>query len=409
MPEVASRTRILQTVLVVASDADVRDPIRAALEEAGFGVDEARSGLSGLAAALGHHPDLAIVDAGLGDIDGFAVATRLRGRGFRAPIVLVAAAGDEARALAAGADGILGMPLQPDAIASRVGAFLAGNPTEVPGEELDLGLAAQARQLAENLEGKALELNRAQHTLEDRDRFRSEFMQAVSHELSTPLTPITGYLKILKSEKLGGLNERQAKVVDAMIQSTERLARVLDNLVDFANLETGRTLLRHEPVDPRALAESCIAEMRAAARNRRVVLELLDSAGGRTLAGDGTKLKQALGNLVDNAVKFSPSGGQVLVELRPVDAGIEISVYDQGAGVPISETERIFEPFFHASRVGEADRAPGAGLGLPVVRAIAQAHGGRARVESPPRRQPDTTGHFYPGSRFVLFLPWEPA
>jgi len=377
MPEAA--TRILRTVLLAASDPELRDALRAALEEAGFGVDEARSGLSALAAALGHHPDLVLVQATLPDIDGFAVATRLRGRGFEAPVVLVAPPADEGRAIAAGADGILALPIDADTVAVRVNRFLGEVPEPATQPEAD------------------------------RDRFRSEFMQAVSHELATPLTPITGYLKILKSEKLGPLNERQGKVVDAMIQSTERLARVLDNLVDFANLETGRTLLRHEPVDARAIAAACIAELQAAARNRRVDLALRDEAAGRALVCDGNKLKQALGNLVDNAVKFSPSGGRVLVELCAVEAGLELSVYDQGAGVPADELERIFAPFFHASRAGEADRAPGAGLGLPVARAIAQAHGGQVSVESPPRRQPEPAGHFFGGARFTILVPWEPS
>lgn len=383
-------SRILRTVLVAVADPLLREAIRGALTEAGFGIDEARSGISALAAALGHHPDLALVEAALPDIDGFAVTARLRGRGFSPPIVLVAAPEAAGRALAAGATGVLPLPLPQDAsaVAAGVDAFFA-QPAPAQG-------AAERTAPARNTAAPR-----------ETDRFRSEFMQAVSHELATPLTPIAGYLKILRSEKLGPLNERQTKVVDAMVQSTERLARVLDNLVDFANLETGRTLLRHGPVEPRAVAEACIAEMRAAARNRRVGLELYDESGGRALVGDEAKLKQALGNLVDNAVKFSPSGGQVLVELRPAGDGLEISVYDQGAGIPADETEKVFEPFFHASRVGEADRAPGAGLGLPVVRSIAQAHGGWARVESPPRRQPDLAGHFYPGSRFTMLLPWE--
>ncbi|WP_373048356.1 ATP-binding protein [Vulgatibacter sp.] len=401
-------THSLQTVLVVASDPGLRVSIRAALESGGFGVDEARSGLSGMAAALGQHPDLVLVEAGLVDIDGFAVVTRLRGRGFSAPLVVIGKAGDDRHALAAGADGLLALPLDPDTLAARARAWLAGNHGDLPAEQAGSELRAHAQELAAHLEGKARELDQAQHRIEDTNRFRSEFMQAVSHELATPLTPITGYLKILKSEKLGALNDRQSKVIDAMIQSTERLARVLDNLVDFANLETGRTLLREEPVDPRAIAEACIAEMRAAARNRRVGLAIWDESGGRNLVGDATKLKQALGNLVDNAVKFSPSGGQVLVELAAEPEGLVISVYDQGAGVPLAESQRIFEPFFHASRAGEAERAPGAGLGLPVVRAIAKAHGGRAWAESPPRRQPERTGHFYPGSRFSIFLPWTP-
>jgi signal transduction histidine kinase len=203
------------------------------------------------------------------------------------------------------------------------------------------------------------------------------------------------------------LSEKQEKVVDAMLQSTERLARVLDNLVDFASLESGVYPIRRAAFDPAATVKALVEENRPAARARRLGLDLVDHSGGRTLVGDELKIKQALGNLLDNALKAGPPGSQVLVELQGDAEGLTISVFDQGPGIPADRRERVFEPFVRAD-APQPERAPGAGLGLPVVRRIALAHGGRVWLESPPRRQPEVTPHQYQGTRLAMFFPWEP-
>ncbi len=395
-------------VLVIENDPDARTSLRRALEP-GFVVAEAVDGVSGVEAALAGAPDLVLVDAALPDIDGYEVATRLRGRGLTAPIIALTSAGshDRGLSLSAGCDGSVEKPVDGARLPEQLRQFLAGKKEKLKTGEERRYLREYAQGLVEKLEGKVKELTRANERLTVIDRFKTEFMQSVSHELSTPLTPIVGYLKILKSKKLGELNERQEKVVDAMLQSTDRLSRVLDNLVDFAGLETGRYHIRKAPLEPVALAHGCVAESIGQAKGRRVSIVVSDLSGARTLDGDEGRLKQALGNLVDNAVKFSPNGGSVLVELSAGDEGLTISVYDQGPGVPAEERERIFDPFFHASRAGEAEKAPGAGLGLPVTRKIAEAHGGKAWLESPPREQPRKGEHRFHGARAAIFLPWK--
>jgi signal transduction histidine kinase len=124
------------------------------------------------------------------------------------------------------------------------------------------------------------------------------------------------------------------------------------------------------------------------------------------LLADPRKLRQALANLVSNAVKFSPHGGEVLVEVARVPGRVRFVVYDQGPGIRAGEAERIFEPLYHAAvRGDEAARPPGSGLGLPVARRIAEAHGGRVLVESPPRTQPASVSRHLTGSKFVLEIP----
>jgi signal transduction histidine kinase len=228
-------------------------------------------------------------------------------------------------------------------------------------------------------------------------------MRDLAHELSTPLTPLAGYLKILLSERLGPLSPQQRKVADGMASAVTKLTRIADNLSDFASLQAGPAAITLSPVDPDVLAGEVANEMKAAARDARLHLAVRPSRGGLVLA-DPHKLRQALANVVHNAVKFSPHGGEVLIEVSRGGGMLRFAVYDQGRGVPGGVPDRIFQPFRHADRTDEA-RLPGSGLGLPVTRRIAEAHGGRIVVESPPHTQPGTGGHQYTGSKFVIEIP----
>lgn len=237
------------------------------------------------------------------------------------------------------------------------------------------------------------------------DELESSFMQDLAHQLSTPLTPLAGYLRILRSEKLGPLTPQQRRIVDAMLLSASRLAHVVDNLSDFASLRAGRAPILEGPVQPDQLAEEVVAELRQPIRDARLHVAV-SPAGGEPVTADPRKLRQALGNLVSNAVKFSPHGADVLVEVARAPGKLRFAVYDQGPGIAPAEQEAVFEPLHHAATRGdEAARPPGSGLGLPVARRIAEAHGGRVWVESPPRSQPAHLPRHYGGCKVVLEIP----
>jgi signal transduction histidine kinase len=239
------------------------------------------------------------------------------------------------------------------------------------------------------------------------DRLRSAFMQNVAHELSTPLTPLAGYLKILLSEKVGPLAPQQRRVAEAMASAVTRLTRVVENLSDFANLSAGQAAALATEVEPDALVAQVVEELRPAVKEARLHVQVIPSGGGPVKA-DARKLRQAVSNLLSNAVKFSPHGGEVLVEVRRGEGRLRISIWDQGPGIALEDQRHVFEPFFHATRAsrgGEA-RLPGSGLGLPVASRIAEAHGGRVVIESPPGNQrPQGGGHQFGGTRVVLEIP----
>jgi signal transduction histidine kinase len=400
-----------QRVLCIEGDRAVLTRVKALLESEGFAVDTSESGLEGIARALTLPPDLVLADVHLPDIEGYELAARLKREGplARVPFVAVGTSREEHdAALAAGADGFIGRSID-DHLGDEVRAFLAGKRETLPEEGERAQLKALSGSMAARLETAVAGERRASERVRELDRLKSAFMHNLAHELSTPLTPLAGYLKILASGKLGPLGPQHQRIVDAMQQALGKLVRVVDNLSDFASLEAGQAPLLDGAIDPDTLVDEVVAELRPAIKEARLNVTV-GHGGSGAIAADGRKLRQAVGNLVANAVKFSPHGGEVLVDVTRDAERLRFAVYDQGPGIRPGEAESIFEPLYHAgARAGEDARLPGSGLGLPVARRIAEAHGGRVFVESPPRTQPAGVGRQFTGSKFVLEIPIRPA
>lgn len=220
---------------------------------------------------------------------------------------------------------------------------------------------------------------------------RTRFVSSVSHELRTPITSLRGYLEMLAGGEVGELTEDQLKY----IQIAERNARTLDELINdlltLSRVQSGKITLRPEPVDIRQLLRELKAEMMPVATEKKVDLVLVDT-GDLIVSGEALRLKQAFGNLVGNAVKYSPSGQAVVVRAFRVNRQAVISVVDWGPGVPKDELPQLAEPFFRASTT---ERVPGTGLGLPIAKQMIELHGGRLAVESEPGS----------GSTFTVYLP----
>ena len=398
-------------VLLIEGDPEIVARVKALLESQGFAVDTSPSGLEGIARALTLPPDLVLADVHLPDIEGYELAARLkRERALeRVPFVAVGASREEHDvALAAGADGFVERSAG-DHLAEEVRAYLGGKREKLPEEGERAQLRALSGSMAARLETAVAGERRASARLVELDRLKSAFVHNLAHELSTPLTPLAGYLKILRGGKLGALGPQHQRLADAMQQALDKLVRVVDNLSDFASLGAGQAPLLDGDVDPDALAEEVVAELRPAIREARLNVTV-GRGGGGAVPADARKLRQAVANIVANAVKFSPHGGEILVDVGREAGKVRFAVYDQGPGIRAGEAERIFEPLYHAAaRGGDDARLPGTGLGLPVARRIAEAHGGRVFVESPPRTQPASAVRHFTGSKFVLEIPERPA
>ncbi|HVP67216.1 MAG TPA: hybrid sensor histidine kinase/response regulator [Anaeromyxobacteraceae bacterium] len=396
-----------QRILCIESDGELRARVRRLLEAQGFAVDEAGTGLAGIHRALTLPPDLVVAEVHLPDMDGVEIATRLKQEKALASVPFIAlgdAPAEHDVALAAGADAFLAKPIDEERFAAEVRGVLSGRRELLPAEGERAGLKALSASMAGHLEN-ALEAARSwEERYYERDRLGRIFIANLAHELRTALTPISGYMKILASDKLGPLAAQQKRILESIQGSAGRLTRVVENLSDFASLQATDAALFLGSVDPDALADEVVADLRPVVREARLHVEV-QKCGCGPVTADPKKIKQALANVVGNAVKFSPHGGEILVEVRRDGDVLRFSVYDQGPGIAPQEQEHVFEPFFHAAGKDEASKHPGSGLGLPVARRILEAHGGRISVESPPRTQSEGVRRHFAGSKFVLEVP----
>ncbi len=230
-------------------------------------------------------------------------------------------------------------------------------------------------------------------TLKTLERIRKDFVANVSHELKTPITSIKGFIETLK-EGAAADPATAARFLTIVEKQTERMEAIIEDLLSLSRLEQGRGRpLAMERFDVESVCASSIdlVSDKAAKRGVKVRLSVPE---GLSIRGNQSLIEQAILNLLDNAVKYSRDGGTVGLEVRAIGGCVEISVKDQGIGIPAKELPRIFERFYRVDRARSRELG-GTGLGLAIVKHIALAHGGEVLVES-------TIGV---GSTFTLKLP----
>lgn len=372
----------MASVLHIEDDPKNRLLVRKLLEKAGHEVVDAEGGLEGIRLAEHCDPDLVLVDIRIPDLDGYEVILRLRGIPSlaRVPIVAITAEGDRDTSLAVGADGFIGKPIQARRFAKTIDKFLAGH--REPRERVEDELRLQSQKIVERLEHKVRELSEANQRLEDMARLRREFLQNVSHELATPMTPVVGYLKLLIGEDLGPLTELQRKCLNSVSDSTQRLRLVVDTLLDVSSLETNQMHFFERSYDFCEVARGALKDVEGLLTQRGVEARTAIAASPMEATGDPEKLRRAMLHVLDNAIKFSPRGGVVAVEARRVGVFFELIVADSGPGIADENLPKVLEPFFQVD--GSRTRMHGGvGLGLAFSRRVCEALGGQIEVVSP--------------------------
>jgi two-component system phosphate regulon sensor histidine kinase PhoR len=212
------------------------------------------------------------------------------------------------------------------------------------------------------------------------ERVRRDFVANVSHEFKTPLTAIQGFAETL----IGGALDDKAnrgRFVEIIREHARRLARLTDDLLKLSRIEAGRLELVLRPITVEAIVNSCIetARLKAETKGLRIRVDLPD--GLPPVRGDGAQLCEVLQNLLDNALQYTPKGGQIDVNARANSHEVTLTVSDTGIGIPETDLERIFERFYRVD-AARSREAGGTGLGLAIARHIVDAHGGRIWVES---------------------------
>ena len=226
--------------------------------------------------------------------------------------------------------------------------------------------------------------------LRQMDEMKDEFFAKMSHELRSPLTSVREASQLLRDEVPGPLNAKQTRLVDIIGRSSDRLLRLVNQILEMSRLRAGVLPLNRSRLDLDRVVARALDEMRPQAEEAGVGLDR-ERVGHRfTCVGDEDRLVQVVINLVANAIRFTPRGGRIVVRLVDAGAELELAVEDTGAGIPQRDLPHIFDSY----RQAHAGRG-GTGLGLAIVRGVVEAHEGRVTVES----------HEGKGSRFTVLLP----
>ncbi|MBD2439474.1 ATP-binding protein [Nostoc sp. FACHB-110] len=252
-----------------------------------------------------------------------------------------------------------------------------------------------------NLRDRALavaeERQKAQEAAETANRIKDEFLAVVSHELRSPLNPILGWAKLLKKRTLG--EAASLRALETIERNAELQVQLIDDLLDISRILRGKLALNLENVNLASTIESALETVRLAAEAKSIQINLhLDSHIGQ-VKGDSGRLQQVVWNLLTNAVKFTPSGGQVAVYLKQIDSQVQIQVQDTGKGISPDFLPYVFESFRQADS-SITRRSGGLGLGLAIVRQLVELHGGRVWAESLGENQ---------GATFTVCLPAQPS
>jgi PAS domain S-box-containing protein len=211
------------------------------------------------------------------------------------------------------------------------------------------------------------------------DELKSTFVSVISHELKTPVALIKGYTDTLMREDAKWDRKTTRESLGVILEETERLNHLIDNLLDASRLQAGALSLEMDLVALDALSERVATRFRTQTDIHEI--ETLFPNDLPAVDGDAARLEQVLNNLLSNAIKYSPDGGEIEIRGSVLPGEVVVTVSDQGVGIPLEEQSHIFESFFRGARA-RRQSTPGAGLGLFLVKAIVEAHGGRIWVES---------------------------
>jgi signal transduction histidine kinase len=215
--------------------------------------------------------------------------------------------------------------------------------------------------------------------LRQQDEIKSGVISTVSHQLKTPLTSIQMAIHLLLEEKVGTLTEKQAELLVAAREDSDRLHGILNNLLDISRIESGRAHMEFRAVSPHTMVLEALDPYRRAAQDQGLTLNVALPGDLPDVWADTTRINHVFGNLISNAFKYTLPGGEITLIAKAKEDWVQFSVSDTGRGIPNKYLPRIFEQFF---RVPHQGAETGAGLGLAIVKEIVEAHGGTIGVES---------------------------
>ena len=342
------------------------------LKERGYRVRPVPSGPLALQAAAADPPDLVLLDIAMPKMDGFEVCTRLKAdpRSADVPIIFLtgrAHVSDKLKAFALGGVDYVTKPFQADELQARVATHLE--------------LCRQRRELRESHD-----------RLQELQALRDTLMHMIVHDLRSPLTAMNAMLQVLQMDR-GSLSAISQESLEVCLTSAKRMLTMVSSVLDVSKLEAAAMTLELATCDLTQLTRGVVGELRGLASEHRVVIE--PAARALPILADAALIERVVQNLLTNALRFTPRGGTIRIDLEDAAQHVRFVVQDCGPGVPEDIRERIFSKF-GAAELYASRRRDSTGLGLPFCRLAVEAHGGTIGVESGPNGV---------GSRFWFTLP----
>ncbi|NTV63058.1 MAG: hybrid sensor histidine kinase/response regulator [Oscillochloris sp.] len=393
----------MATILIVDDRQTNREFLVTLLSYQGHRLLEAELAAEGLRIAIAARPDLVITDIIMPEIDGFEFVRRIRATPEIAQtrVILFSAnyGESEARDLAhaCGVEHVIAKPAEPELILATVQAALgleSAPALQMPAEEFDRAhqrllidklaqkvneLEALNIELEQRVNERTAELAEANTRLRELNAFKDNLLAIASHDLRSPLGVIQSIAAMILEDTQ--TPEHICRSLHTITQSALQLSSLVGDILDISSLEAGKVVLDRVPLNIGFVAQQVIEIMRYQAESKQIRLCLDLPVGEPQVLADWSKLSQVVTNLIGNAIKFTPPGGQILVNLQSSGNSVCLRVHDSGLGIPAEELPHIFEKFHRAHSSGTANER-GSGLGLAIVQQLVGLHGGMIEVSS---------------------------
>jgi signal transduction histidine kinase len=249
--------------------------------------------------------------------------------------------------------------------------------------QLQAALQESNQRLEHTVCSRTVALQQALVRLSELNQMKSNFVSTMSHELRTPLQYLVSYTELLESNALGSLNDEQSRAVGFLSDATHRLYELIEELLTFSSATQGEFHLNLRPLEIEVPVETAVRQSMPKVRQRQLAFQTMLAPYIPAVRADEEKITWVIGELLDNAIKFTPAGGRVALQAMRGRQSVKVSVLDTGIGIPQNRLDEIFEPFHQLD--GSITRGYGGmGLGLSLAQQIMQAHGSEIEVESRP-------------------------
>jgi signal transduction histidine kinase len=383
-PEPPHRGQVL-----VVDDAPLNQKILSEiLAPDGYSLTFANDGEAGLTLAREIKPDLVLLDLVLPGIMGIEVLDALKREQPTTIVILTTAYGSEETAIQAMRRGVNDYiinkrPFDADEVREVVRRAITEAHLRQENRRLNEELTQANEQLqtkAGNLEHLVKELSEANDKLQELDKAKASFFSMISHELRHPITVTKGYLELV-TESNSPLDADTRGYLQVAEQNMKNLAEMVDDLLDLSRIEAGFYRVDRQPLQVSGLINQARLAYSSAAASKGVSISIQDTNELPLVFADPLRLAQVLSNLIENAIKFTPQDGAVILSGRDDAHEVELIVSDTGIGIPADELDKIFDRFYQIQSADYTDHA-GSGLGLAICREIIRLHGGRIWADS---------------------------